>query len=256
MSKSANSESFFEEDDTTAWMITYSDLMTLLLVFFILLFSISSLNIEKFRDVLQSIRVNPGSGQPTTSLLEFVEVPSALDTELTIEQLTGLKVDKKPSGTDIQQTETDIEDDIQQFITQKDIGENVVLEVLDGKIIIRVRGKILFESGSAILQKNARPILDEIIAILDEYSEYKINIKGYTDDIPIKTTQFPSNWELSAIRATSILKYLIEKNVRPERLTATGFGSLSPVVPNTSKFNRAINRRVEFVLEKENLYQQ
>ena len=87
-------------------------------------------------------------------------------------------------------------------------------------------------------------------AIAREYPEYTINIKGHTDDIPIATERFPSNWELSAVRATTVLKYLIGKGISARRLTATGYGDSDPLVPNTSDRNRAVNRRVEFVLEK------
>jgi chemotaxis protein MotB len=109
---------------------------------------------------------------------------------------------------------------------------------------------VLFNSGSATLNKNALPILDKIARLLFEYPEYNINIKGHTDNVPISTKQFPSNWDLSAIRATTVLKYLIQKGIKPERLTATGYGDVMPLVPNTSAENRAINRRVEFVQEK------
>ena len=80
--------------------------------------------------------------------------------------------------------------------------------------------------------------------------DYTINIKGHTDNIPISTDIFPSNWELSAIRATTVLKYLISRGLPPDRLTATGYGDVMPLLPNTSEENRAQNRRVEFVLEK------
>lgn len=252
MARSTLNDSLIDEDDINEWMVTYADLVTLLLVFFVLLFSLSTFNVLKYKEILESIRVNPGKGEPTTSLLEFMEIPDIMQTELTLEQLTGLKpkLQKTPPGQ-MQDTE-DILDDINQYITQKHLGEYVVLEVLDGKIVIRIRGKILFSTGEARLSKQADPILDEVISILSEYSEYNINIKGHTDNIPISTPQFASNWELSAIRATAVLKYLIKNGISAKRLTATGYGDLFPIVPNTSEKNRAINRRVEFVLEKEN----
>jgi len=86
----------------------------------------------------------------------------------------------------------------------------------------------------------------------DDYSEYSVNIKGHTDDRPILTKEFPSNWELSSIRATTVLKYLIQGGIDPGRLTATGYSDLLPLVANDTPENRAINRRVEFVLEKKN----
>ncbi len=251
MKKRSSSEVLIENDERAEWLITYADLMSLLLVFFVLLFSLSTFKVEKFEKLLESIRVNPGSGEPSASLIEFMELPEALNTELSIEQFTGLKT-KKKAKPGVDQAEDEILDDINHFITQKRLGKHVVLEVLDGKIIIRVRGKILFRSGKARLSSTADPILDEITSVINEYQEYSVNIKGHTDNVPISTSKFASNWDLSALRATSVLKYLIKKGVPSKRLTATGFGDLFPVVPNNSKRNKAINRRVEFVLEKEN----
>lgn len=247
-----SSDSLIENDETSEWLMTYADLMTLLLVFFVLLFSLSTFKVEKYKELLKSIRINPGTGEPTSSLLEFMELPEALETELTIEQITGLKPKKKEEAPGIEQSEDEILKDINHFITQKKLGKHVVLEILDGKIIIRVRGKILFQSGQIMLNQKAHPVLDEITCIFSEYDEYNINIKGHTDNVPISTSKFSSNWDLSALRATAVLQYLIKNGVPAERLTATGYGALFPIVPNNSRKNKAMNRRVEFVLEKDN----
>ncbi len=251
MGKKNTSNSLIENDEIADWLTTFADLMTLLLVFFVLLFSLSTFKVEKFEELLKSIRINHGTGEPKKTLLEFMELPETLNTELTLEQITGLKPKKgAPPGQD--QTEEEIVEDLNHFITQKRLGKHIVLEVLDGKILIRVRGKILFNSGEAVLGKSAKPVLNEIISIIGEYHEYNVNIKGHTDNRPISTIQFKSNWELSAIRATSVLQYIIKNGIDPKRLTATGYGDLFPVVPNSSIENRSKNRRVEFVLEKEN----
>ena len=139
---------------------------------------------------------------------------------------------------------------INEFISEAELDEHVLVQVYEGKIIIQVRGKVLFGSGSAVLNREAAPILDQIAEVINEYGEYNVNIKGHTDNVPIRTAAFPSNWELSAIRATNVLKFLIDRGIHPIRLTATGYGEVLPLVPNDSVENRAINRRVEFVLEK------
>jgi chemotaxis protein MotB len=93
-------------------------------------------------------------------------------------------------------------------------------------------------------------MLDALLETLVINPGYKLEIQGHTDDIPISTAQFPSNWELSAVRATTVLRYMVDAGINPKRLTATGYGSSIPLVPNISPENRAINRRIEFVLEK------
>lgn len=242
-----------EEDPAGGWLVTYADLMTLLLTFFILLFSISSMNLEKFKQALAAIQVSLGEKTPPIQLLEIIDEPPesvALSTEgseaqrqkkkqeVSLENLIGLK-------------SKDIYRDVQRFIHKQDVGDHIMVSIKGSKVVIRVTGKALFESGIAILNSEATPILNDINDIIERYPEYRLRIEGHSDDIPISTPQFPSNWELSAVRATTVLRYLIEKGIDPHRLTATGYGSLLPLVPNTTEANRARNRRVEFVLEKE-----
>ena len=243
-----------EEEPVGGWLVTYADLMTLLLTFFILLFSISSMNLEKFKHALAAIQVSLGEESPPVQLLEIIDDPPAsvaltegqVDSEgtavpqqkIALENLIGLK-------------SKDIYRDVKRFIHKREVGDHIVVSIEGSKIVIRVTGKVLFESGIAILNPEATPILDDITDIIKRYPEYRLRIEGHSDNIPISTPQFPSNWELSAVRSTTVLRYLIEKGLDPHRLTATGYGSLLPLVPNTTEANRARNRRVEFVLEKE-----
>jgi len=239
MLNSGQNNSFIEEGDEAGWIVTFADLMTLLLVFFVLLYSISSVNLDKFKIILSSFHVSLGEKETAVGLLEIVDVPQIEAEKTTIEELTGMK-DK----------DEDLIEDVKQYISDKNRGEYIVLQVIDGKLTIRVKGRFLFDSGSATLKKEAKPLLDDIISMVNEYNEYNVNIKGHTDNRPIRTLQFPSNWELSAIRATTVLKFLVDGGVDAKRLTATGYGSKLPLASNTSEKNRAKNRRVEFVLEK------
>ena len=131
----------------------------------------------------------------------------------------------------------------------------LILSFCDSILTIRltfsVTGTALFDSGFASLNSQGRPIMDGITQIIQEFVEFNVNIKGHTDNIPISTNKFPSNWELSAVRSTTVLRYLLEKGVNAERLTATGYADLLPLGPNNTDEDRQKNRRVEFVLEKE-----
>ena len=233
-------DSFLEEDeDVAGWMTTFADLMTLLLVFFVLLYSISSFNLQKITIAFEATDIDLGNIDNPTELLQVNEIPGLLDTRMTIESVTGLR----------KRTEK-MYKELQQFIKEKNLGDSIDLQYMEGKIIIMIKGQVLFPSGSAVLNPNSFPVLDEISDLVNAYPEYDVNIKGHTDNVPIKTVQFPSNWELSAIRATSVLKYMIQAGVVPDRMTATGYGDVLPLVPNTTTENRSLNRRVEFVLEK------
>ncbi|MCW7753568.1 OmpA family protein [Desulfobotulus sp. H1] len=239
MREKRGSDDFLQEDDGPGWIVTYADLVTLLLVFFVLLYSISSLNMERFKQAFESIRISLGQDLTTLGIIEVMEVPELDRRELTVEEIFGQR-----------SREEAIVEDINAFIAERNVGDHITVQILNNKIVVRIRGTILFESGSEQLTGQAAPILEQIVHIFRAYPEYNINIRGHTDDVPIATLRFPSNWELSAFRATTVLKYLIDKGISPFRLTATGYGSLLPLRPNTTDENRAINRRVEFVLEK------
>ncbi len=230
---------FITYDDEATWLVTYADLMTMLLVFFILLYTLASFEKEKYRKAVEDIKVQVEQGQNLIGLTELMEIPETADTRISIEDITGLRSRTRS-----------LFENLRRFSRKSYQRDDISTRILDGKVIVTIQGKALFDSGSASLNNAAVSIFDEIIQILKDYPEYNINIKGHTDDIPISTPIFPSNWELSAVRATTVLKHLISKGVDPRKLTATGYGDVMPVVPNTSEENRAQNRRVEFVLEK------
>ncbi len=227
-------------DEETGWLVTYADLVTLLLVFFVLLYSLSSLKQEKFMSAINSIKSQLSANKPLTGISNLIEIQDSTKSKISIEDITGLRSRQEAMVADIN-----------RFISGNNQSKNISVHIVNNKIIITITGKVLFNSGSAHLNPEALSVLNGIVQLVMKYPEYNINIKGHTDDIPISTAQFPSNWDLSAIRATTVLKYLIKKGIKPERLTATGYGDIIPLVPNTSASNRAINRRVEFVLEKE-----
>ncbi len=239
MSEIKIADSLVENDDTPAWLLTYADMMTLLLVFFVLLFTLAAFEKEHYESAVESIKVKIKDEARLIGLIELMEIPETADKMITIEDITGLR-----------SREEAIMNDIQSFIKSSEAREDLATRILDGKIVVSINGKALFDSGSAALKTEAAPILEKMVHVLFDYPDYNINIKGHTDDIPIATEKFPSNWELSAIRATTVLRYLVQRGINPEVLTATGYGDSVPLVPNTSEENRAINRRVEFVLEK------
>lgn len=231
--------SFITYDDDATWLVTYADLMTILLVFFVLLYTLAFYEKEQYRHAVDTIKIQTEENENLIGLMELLEIPETADTQITIEDITGLRSRDKS-----------LFESITKFARSSRQNENISTRILDGKIIVTIKGEALFNSGSASLNNTAISIFNEILLILYDYPDYNINIKGHTDNIPISTDIFPSNWELSAIRATTVLKYLVLKGITPHRLTATGYGDVMPLAPNTSEKNRAQNRRVEFVLEK------
>ncbi len=221
-----NMDQGMEDEGAPLWMITYSDMVTLLLTFFILYYSIASMNMQKFKEAII------GEEQASIGLLELLD---SAEVKESIQSLTGLK-------------SNDILQDIQEVADETELD----VETSDAKVVVRVPGASLFKPGQADLQLSARPVLDEVIRVVNKYPDYKIHIQGHTDDESISTERFPTNWELSAARATAVLRYFYDKGAEPERMTATGYADTFPLATNDTVPGRAKNRRVEFVLEKEN----
>ncbi len=275
---------FHEDSNENSWIVTFADLVTLLLVFFILLFSISTIKEESFKETINSVKSalkrtgqgsNIGAGAGTKDEIDSNKVETgSVPTDST---------DPSTETGDKQQAPTEDEKAIIttpfviQPATRKESKEdrlkkqdmaravkaiNKLMSTAAGKddskvsppkndrIIINVRGDLFFNKGSAQFKREAMPIMDGIGNILRKNPVFNLNIGGHTDNVPISTNRYPSNWELSAIRATTVLRYFVRGGLSPERVTATGYGESTPLEPNDTKEQRVINRRIEFVLER------
>ncbi len=213
------------DEPTDSRMVTYADMVTLLLTFFILYYSIASVNMQKFKEAII------GEENASIGLLELLD---SAEIKESIQNLTGMK-------------SNDILNEINEAVEETELN----VDTSSSKIVVTVPGSTLFATGGADLTKAALPVLDEVIRITKKHPNYKIHIQGHTDDEPISTERFPTNWELSAARATAVLRYFIDKGSDPKKLTATGYADTFPLATNDSELGRAKNRRVEFVLEKE-----
>lgn len=231
-----------ENDDSgESWIVTYADLITLMLTFFILLYSMSTLELEKFKNVMQSIQGSLG------------ETPVVTVDEAAADTLYVPASTNQPGAEELvlNQRRENMLKEIEQFIEQAGLKENIEVTIFQSQIVIRIKDRFFFESGQSEINAGAIPILDKIIEIFEAYPEFRIDIAGHTDNRPISTSLFPSNWELSTIRATSVLRILIDAGIAPERLTATGYADVMPLVDNDTQENRSKNRRVEFILKKD-----
>ena len=134
---------------------------------------------------------------------------------------------------------------------QPGISEHIVIMQQERGLVISLKDTLLFPKGSATLTPQARQVVSGVGKSLSKLTNY-VRVEGHTDNLPIHTAQFPSNWELSVLRATNVAHLLINEDaVKPEKLSAIGYGEYRPLVPNTSKTNRAINRRVDVVILKQ-----
>lgn len=205
-------------------MMLYTNLMMLLITFFIVLVSASSVEKEKFKLVTESFEEFLASGG--RGILWGKRLP--LDFDYLIEQERG-KIREEISAS------------LKQVLT-----EDRDLEILttEAGVVIKLSGEISFELGKAELKTEAKAILDKVASLLKKYS-YPVCVEGHTDNLPIHSEEFTSNWELSAVRAINVVKYLQKKGISKERLIAAGYGEYRPLVSNDTAEHRILNRRVE-----------
>lgn len=219
------------EGGAPGWMVTYGDIMSLLLTFFILIVSFSSIQMAEYQKAMGSLKGALG-------VLKYKQSSVKLSPKKMI-QLKGFK--NTSAGSKLK--------DIQTYIEKNNLADSISIEVTKNGIVIRMMNPILFDLGKANLKRRGLPLLNKIAGVARSFPN-KIRVEGHTDDLPIHTPEFPSNWELSAIRAINVIHYFQDVgHISPKRLYYAGYGSNKPLVPNTSERNRAKNRRVEIYLE-------
>jgi chemotaxis protein MotB len=222
-----------EHANHEAWAIPYGDLVTLLLAFFVVMYSISTVNEGKYRVVSDSLNA-AFRGQPRGPQPVQVGTPAATTIAAPIIQLDG-DIRSMALRQLAQQAEKAMSPLIEQGLVDVQVG--------DGIVEIGIRSDILFASGSAQLAVDAQPVIRQLGEVLREFPN-SIQVKGHTDNVPIAGGIYPSNWELSAARAASVVHMLVDGGIDPRRLAVVAYGEYRPVLPNTTPDGRNANRRV------------
>ena len=212
------------------WEIIYSGFVLILLSFFIMLSSFSTMEAAKIMRFVKS----------------FVNAVSVLQSGSKFDSGT-IALTGKEDMVDIRSELAKVFNNLEELAQQFHLQDEIYLAFLGEGLIMRLSEHALFDQGSADISAEALPLLDKIGAIISK-TAYLIRIEGHTDNLPIHTELFPSNWELSTARAVNVLRYFIKNhNIDARRLAAEGFGEFHPLVANDSPENRAKNRRVEII---------
>lgn len=244
-----------EHDNHERWLISYADFVTLLFAFFVVMYSISSVNEGKYKIFSNSLNL-AFAKQPASNMSNVVLNQQS-------EQLNALLsrnktvVDKRTAQLGEQQRK------VQERMKNLTNGLNQVMASLINQrmvsinqtrrgVAIDISANTLFKTGEAVLQPGTLSVLRQVAAVLSN-EDMSIEVEGHTDDIPITTTQFPSNWELSSARASSVARMLIDNGVSAKRLAVVGLASNQPLMPNDSAENRARNRRVTLMIVSPNV---
>ncbi len=231
-----------EDASSQNWLTTYGDLITLLLTFFVFLFSFSTIDAQKFKAIVASLQGYPGVLESGFSIDDISSIGKEGEDDI----LDNASIDENNGFVSLY-------DDIRGYIKQNNINAEVIISESQTEILIRFIDSILFDSGKADIKQEAYPILNKIAQVFKVYEDHikGIRIEGHTDNRPINTKEFPSNWELSTTRAVRVLRYFIEeKDISSDILSAVGYGEYQPIAPNDTAYSRALNRRVDFVIAK------
>lgn len=267
-----------EHENHERWLISYADFITLLFAFFVVMYSVSSVNEGKYRvlsdalvaafrssarsvEPIQVGELSKSSKQP--GLIKGLVDQSGSLHEYDQKSLSPFKTEKSNAGYKGESQPPDSGDNVAKRGGREAIDEMAnALEKSMSKLIqqdliavrrndlwveVEIKTSILFPSGSALLQQEALPILSEIAKILKDFPN-PIRVEGFTDSIPINTLAFPSNWELSAGRAASVVHLFTKEGVEPRRMAAIGFGEYRPIADNSTPDGRNKNRRVVILI--------
>jgi chemotaxis protein MotB len=269
------------EESGERWLLTYADMITLLMALFMVLFSISSVNISKVQSLQESLRAafsgnilpggkaiaKPGSTAnashaPTATPLQAI-VPISPQSITNPEAPThssssaSASVTAQSAATNVSAARAEqsnfehLKHELDAYAAKHGFGQSVHTTIEQRGLVIRVlTDSLLFASGSATLDAQGDPLLSEVADLVNVDQTHPIAVEGNTDDVPVHGGIFPSNWELSTARASTVVRYLIGKGVDPQRLTAIGYASLRPIASNSTVAGRALNRRVEIVLQR------
>ena len=215
------------------WLVSYADMITLLVVFFIILYAQANVDSTKFAKLAVSFRQAFGAGVMLGS------------------ERTGMIVGEGGRAGEIEIANfKHVAQEMEKYVQQAGLTDEVSIGSRKEGLVIEISGNVLFPSGSATLRPAAKSVLDKVAELIND-TPNQIRIEGHTDNVPVDSDEFPSNWELSSSRAVAVARFLVEQDeIAAERIAAAGYGEFRPLVPNDSREHRAKNRRVEIVILK------
>jgi chemotaxis protein MotB len=226
-----------KKESSERWLLTYADLITLLMIFFVVLYALSNVDAKKFKAVSDALNKSLGGSE---GLVHNYPGPSAVN------------LPNAPSpGTNIPSENEHLEElanELNKYLENNNLSAKVTVITEERGVVLSFQDPVIFLLGSAELSPTARPVVRGVGDILIKTPNY-IRVEGHTDNLPINNNLYPSNWELSSARATKVVQEMIRENgFPPRRLSATGYGEYRPRANNDSEVNRQLNRRVDIVV--------
>ncbi|MBT2292259.1 flagellar motor protein MotB [Paenibacillus albidus] len=240
-----------EEHADESWLLPYSDLMTLLVALFLVMYAMSATDAKKFEEMSQAFSSALAGGAGV--LTEKAAAPSESQLDQGKNEKLNSVVEKNTGQSELSKLRKKEQEDLEKLKKQFDqyIKNNGLTDLLSTKLnqsqlMITISDNALFASGQAVVKDDSRQLAKSISAMLQQFPDYDVVVQGHTDNIPISNSNYSSNWDLSADRALQFMKILLlNNNLNPRKFSAIGYGEYHPIVENSTPGGRAKNRRVE-----------
>ncbi|MCT2196042.1 flagellar motor protein MotB [Paenibacillus phoenicis] len=248
MSKKNKKHQDHEEHADESWLLPYSDLMTLMLALFIVLYGMSTVDALKFQEMSEAFKSVLTGGTSVLDQNAMISNNKTSLSEIETPKSTqdGLMTKKNELKRQEQQNLEALKKQLDTYIKENGLTDDLETKLNQSQLMITISDKALFASGEAVVKPEARQLAKAISNMLQQFPDYEVIVSGHTDNVPISTYEFPSNWDLSSVRALNFMKILLlNTNLDPKKFSAIGYGEYHPVASNDTAAGRAQNRRVE-----------
>jgi chemotaxis protein MotB len=221
------------------WLVSYADFITLLMVLFVVLYSMGQTDIERYKKLADSLRA-AFSGGPAQVVDPLINQGGAAEKE----EPAPIMVPGIPQSPI---NSVEVAGRLTDMLAASNLGGSVSVQNNVEGVLISLSEKLLFEPGKAVLQEQAYPVLDAVIEMV-QHLDHQLRVVGHTDDTRPDDSRYDTNWELSVARALTIVQYMVDQGIDPRRITASGQGEYHPVFPNDSAEHRRLNGRADIVI--------
>jgi chemotaxis protein MotB len=251
-----------EQENEERWLLTYADMITLLMALFMVLFSMSVVNKAKMESLAQSLQeAFSGKIMPGGKSIQHSGATDNVDQSPPEPPIPAIQPVVQAEAKKREQEQKKVEDEqlrklkqqVDSYAKAHNLESKLVTTIAQRGLVIRLlTDKVVFDSGRAELKPQAEPVLRQVAKLIRTDPSHPVMVEGHTDSVPIRGAQFPTNWELSTARASRVVRTLIEGGVGRRRLGAAGYAWLHPIASNATAAGRSRNRRVDIVLLRKN----
>ncbi len=230
-----------EEHVDERWLVSYADFITLLMVLFVILYSMGQVDIRKYQKLADSMRTAFTLGGPSKVVDGQIDQTGGTSEDGTAKPIVVPGIPEGPTQSE------EVAGQLTNMLASQNLGSAVSVQTNIEGVLISLSDRLIFQEGQADLPAEALPILDTIAEMLRPINN-KVRLVGHTNNTPSSNPLYPTNWELSLARALSVAKYLMNKGIAPDRLIVSGRGEYDPLFPNDTEQHKELNARVEIII--------